>query len=404
MNPNNRGAHLSVNEIRFDEKGLCHAEPETLPEAEIRREILQGIVDVERGAALANLVCWSVVALAAATLPNAMLYIAPLGLRLLAMVGTRSAFSKLRDRMAHSQSLRLELQRLMVALFVGGAAWGATLIPVVIEPFLDPGRLLVGGATIAGITIIVSLLLPAPRLAASFIGGFFASFGAGLFWAPEDFAIKGAMGIVALFVIFLSYGLATIPRHRKAAETVVENRFLSEELSSALAHAEFLAFRDALTGLPNRRAFFQSNNSSCESKSRYVLTIDLDHFKQVNDTFGHPVGDQVLIGVAKALKNVLQRLPSGSHIAARLGGEEFAAILDVSDAHIAEMAAQMVRHEIALIPNELEVQGLRTTTSIGLCPWHPSQSLDCVLSHADSALYRAKERGRNRVEMAQLAA
>lgn len=402
--PNDRGAHLSVNEIRFDENGLCHAEAETLPESEVRHEILQGIVDVERGAALANLICWLVVALAAATLPNAVFYIAPLALRLLAMVGTRSAFSKLRNRMAHSQSLGRELQWLMVALFVGGAAWGATLIPVVIEPFLDPSRLLVGGATIAGITIIVSLLLPAPRLAASFIGGFFASFGAGLFWAPEDFAIKGGMGIVALFVIFLSYGLATIPRHRKAAETVVENRLLSEELSSALAHAEFLAFRDPLTGLPNRRAFFQSNHPSPQDKLRYVLTIDLDHFKRVNDTFGHPVGDKVLIGVARALNNVLKRVRSGGHIAARIGGEEFAVILDVSDIHIAEMTAQMVRHEIALIPNQVDARGLKTTTSVGLCPWHPSLSLDCALSHADSALYRAKERGRNRVEIAELAA
>ena len=395
---------MAIGKTSADESGLHHAERDPSWAPEVRREILQGIVDVERRSGLANIVCWVVVAMAAASLPNATLFIAPLVLRLIAMVGTRAAFSNVRQRLANAQSLGRALDWLALSLLVGGIAWGSIMIPVVVDPFLNPGRLLVGGATIVGITIVVSLLLPAPRLAGSFIVGFFLSFGAGLAWAPSDFAVKGAAGIVALFVIFIAYGLATIPRTQKAAETLVENRFLSEELSTALANAEFLAFQDPLTGLANRRAFFELHGRSQSDRLRHVLTIDLDHFKRINDTYGHPVGDEVLVGVSEALNAAIANVGSDGCIAARLGGEEFAAILTVSETDVAELIAEMVRHEIALVAARLGVEGLRTTASIGIAPWHPSESLDDVLGRADSALYRAKERGRNRVELSDIAA
>lgn len=395
---------MIVRRTSANESGLHHAERDSSWAPEVRREILQGIVDVERRSTLANIVCWFVVAMAAASLPNAKFFIAPLLLRLVGMVCTRAAFSNLRKRLANAQGLGRALDWLALALLVGGIAWGSIMIPVVVDPFLNPGRLLVGGATITGITIVVSLLLPAPRLAGSFIFGFFLSFGAGLVWAPSEFALKGAAGIVALFIIFISYGLATVPRHRKAAETLVENRILSEELSSALANAEFLAFRDPLTGLANRRAFFSLDDGSSSDGVRHVLTIDLDHFKSINDTFGHAVGDEVLVGASQALSAAIAHYGSNGHIAARIGGEEFAAILNVADPDVAVLVAEMVRHEIALVATRLEVEGLSATASIGLSSWAPSERLDAALSRADSALYRAKELGRDRVESFDLAA
>ncbi len=131
-----------------------------------------------------------------------------------------------------------------------------------------------------------------------------------------------------------------------------------------------------------------------------MLAIDLDHFKRINDTFGHPVGDRVLIGVAQAMGLALRELESGDHCMARIGGEEFAIILDVADQKVAQMIAEMIRHEIALVSTQIAVEGLVTTASTGVSPWLPGERLDTVLSHADHALYRAKARGRDRIELA----
>lgn len=386
--------------VKTDTDGLCHVQRDASWGADVRREILQGIADAEKGAALANLVCWIIVALAAATLPNADHYIAPLILRVAAMFTTKMSFGALRRRLTAKRRLGPALNWMLLSLFFGGFAWGATMVPVVVEPFLNPGRMLVGGATIAGVSIIVSLLLPEPRFAGAYIAGFFLAYGLGLVWAPEQFAIKGAFGILGLFAIFLAYGAVTAIRHRKAAETLVENRRLGEELSEALAHAEFLAYRDPLTGLANRRAFFQHGELVDGSRARHVLAIDLDHFKRINDTFGHPVGDRVLIGVAQAMGLALRELESGDHCMARIGGEEFAIILDVADQKVAQMIAEMIRHEIALVSTQIAVEGLVTTASTGVSPWLPGERLDTVLSHADHALYRAKARGRDRIELA----
>ena len=390
--------------VAVDDNGLCHAERDASWEPEISREILSGILDVERRAVFANLICWGVVAAAAATLPNAGMYVLPLAFRLVAMAGTRAAFAKVRKCIAESKDYSCSLVLLGASLFVGGAAWGATLIPMVVEPFLNPGRLLVGGAVVAGLSIVVSLLMPVPRLAAAFSAGFVVVFCGALIWAPDQFAIKGAIGVVGLFAIFTSYGYATVARHRKAAELLVENRRLSEELAEALAHAEFLAYRDPLTGLPNRRAFFLHNEEPDRTELRHVLTIDLDHFKAINDTYGHPVGDRVLVGVGGALREVIESLDTKGHIAARIGGEEFAVILKVADPKLASLIAEMVRQTISVLALKLGRPNLITTASIGISEWRPGETLDKAVGRADSALYRAKARGRDCVVSARKAA
>lgn len=382
-------------EVIFDDDGLCHAERDETWVPAIKREILLGIVEVEERSILANVICWTVIVLAAMTLPNATLFLAPLLFRLVAMVGTRSTFAKLRKCLARNSNTVPRLGAVMAALFVGGASWAATLLPVVIDPFLNPGRMLVGGAIITGVSIIVSLLSPVPRLAAAFIAGFMLIFGVGLLWAPPLFAIKAGLGLIGLFAIFVAYGYATIARHRKAAELLVENRLLSEELATSLAHAEFVAMHDPLTGLLNRRAFFQRSEECVLGSSAHVMTIDLDHFKSINDRFGHPIGDQVLVRVADALRKELRKLDGSDHLAARLGGEEFAVILMVSDSKLAQTIAEMVRHSVSLVGHRMEMAGLTTSASIGLSKWTSASSLDAALARADSALYRAKSRGRD---------
>ena len=212
--------------------------------------------------------------------------------------------------------------------------------------------------------------------------------------------LRGAVTTVALcalMLIVLIYGVAASMRHRHAAERVVDNRRLSEELADSLAHAEFLAMRDPLTGLLNRRAFFHRAGTAYEGGNRHVVTIDLDHFKAINDRHGHAVGDQVLVAVGHALRQTIAELDRGVHYPARIGGEEFAMVLEIASPVAARNVAEMVRHAIALVGRDIDLPELATSASIGICLWRAGESLDEVLRRADAALYQAKARGRDRV-------
>ena len=386
--------------ITLDEQGLALVERDASWRAEVKREMLQAILDVEYRAIAANLLSWFIAGAAALALPNTAMFLLPLAGRLVAMFSARYAFARLRARMAAKGDYQSELRWLTVALAVGGASCAPVLTPIFLDPFIHPARMIVGGSVIVGVTIVFSLLAPIPRLAVAFVGGFLATFAAILIPVQGVQGAGTTLALCGLLLIVLIYGIAASMRHRGAAEMLVDNRRLSEELSDSLAHAEFLALRDPLTGLLNRRAFFQQASQPHPGGNRHVLTIDLDHFKVINDSFGPGMGDSVLVSVSNALRAVLHTLERGDHFAARLGGEEFAVVLDIADKALAASVAEMVRHSIALVARDIGKPDLVTTASIGLSSWLPGQSPDEVLSRADAALYRAKARGRDRVAAA----
>lgn len=162
------------------------------------------------------------------------------------------------------------------------------------------------------------------------------------------------------------------------------------------------ALTDPLTGLPNRRALFEAAER-LRQHSKYlkgdpisVLVFDLDHFKKINDTFGHRLGDQVLQLFARTMS---ERLETGS-IVGRLGGEEFAAILPGADLATAGVAAEEIRAAFAVSASMFDGARVAGTVSIGAAS---SDDIDCDLGslfhRADGALYAAKNGGRNRVEL-----
>ncbi len=157
------------------------------------------------------------------------------------------------------------------------------------------------------------------------------------------------------------------------------------------------AMTDALTGLLNRRALFDRHGQRRLGASSAVVIFDIDRFKAINDQYGHAAGDRVLKIFALELVadvNVPQT-------AARLGGEEFALILDNVMPGRAERIADEIRRRFAARDIEVDGQTLRCTVSAGVAFGLPGgQSFDTVLSLADQALYQAKHAGRNRVEMA----
>jgi len=159
-----------------------------------------------------------------------------------------------------------------------------------------------------------------------------------------------------------------------------------------------LATTDSLTGLLNRRAFFERSQPIIETARRYgqacsLLMIDVDHFKAVNDRYGHHVGDHVLRSLADRLGDVLRQVD----IVARIGGEEFAALLPQTDVAAATMAAERLRELCGGLAIAAGFEA-RVSVSVGVAQWRSGESLEHLMERADAALYRAKREGRNRVE------
>lgn len=171
-------------------------------------------------------------------------------------------------------------------------------------------------------------------------------------------------------------------------------------LDSSLRAAARAANRDPLTGLFNRRhiaGFAQAlRETVLAGQERVTLCmIDVDHFKLVNDRHGHPVGDEVLKAVAALLE---ARLRDGDCLA-RIGGEEFLAVLRHCDLSRARRVAESVRHNVAASQIRTAAGEVPITVSLGLAQWAVNETFEQVLERADRALYDAKHSGRDRVEI-----
>jgi len=157
------------------------------------------------------------------------------------------------------------------------------------------------------------------------------------------------------------------------------------------------AMTDPLTGLVNRRALFDRYGQGTMGPATAVLVFDLDHFKSINDTFGHAGGDRVL----KVFAGELAANCRAGDTAARLGGEEFALVLKEMAPGRAEMVAERIRKAFAGREIYLEDETLKCTVSVGVAPGRSTpMDFDTMMSAADKALYAAKRAGRNRIELA----
>jgi diguanylate cyclase (GGDEF)-like protein len=159
-----------------------------------------------------------------------------------------------------------------------------------------------------------------------------------------------------------------------------------------------LATTDVLTSLPNRRGFdllaAQALQEAIRDKSPLsAMLLDLDHFKQLNDTHGHLAGDHVLRGFAQSLQSNLRQ----SDIICRWGGEEFILLLKDTGSSTARQLGEKIRQQTEEQVFPFNGVNLRVTTSIGITELHGDDSLDRLIARADRALYRAKQSGRNRV-------
>ncbi|MCK7545009.1 GGDEF domain-containing protein [Marinobacter bryozoorum] len=175
---------------------------------------------------------------------------------------------------------------------------------------------------------------------------------------------------------------------------------MEQALQEAKTRAETLADTDELTGLNNRRAFFNLSNQVISQARRSgepvaVIMFDLDHFKQVNDRWGHAAGDTVLRGLAATARRTVRE----SDIVARLGGEEFAILLPATDLPKARYLAQRLQQAFGNQIFPVTGGKVRCTASFGIAASSGREfTLDDLLRQADKALFRAKEAGRDRVD------
>lgn len=169
---------------------------------------------------------------------------------------------------------------------------------------------------------------------------------------------------------------------------ITEQKRLEQELEHA-------ALRDSMTGLLNRRQFYliteQTNPSHLPAQQQFsLLLVDTDHFKNINDVFGHSKGDEVLISLSRMLEACSRK----DDFVFRWGGEEFVILLPRTTLEAAMQVAETIRAEVARIV----IPGLpRFTVSIGVARHNPDESIDDLFKRVDDALYRAKNNGRNKV-------
>ncbi len=180
------------------------------------------------------------------------------------------------------------------------------------------------------------------------------------------------------------------------------NEQLQIELEASNSVLQAASLVDPLTGIANRRQLAQTAALELARAKRYhtplaVLVLDLDHFKRINDDFGHAVGDQVLCTTASICRSTLRSLD----LVARMGGEEFAILLPQTDVAGAQVLGQRLLDLIAQT-QFAGVRGRSVTASLGIAMWQPTDAdLDTTMHRADAALYQAKAAGRNCLQVAE---
>lgn len=190
--------------------------------------------------------------------------------------------------------------------------------------------------------------------------------------------------------------------HRSLANRVSEVSRLNRSLSSANEQLEVLASTDAMTGLLNRRSGMRRLSEAWSAATRHpaplaVAMVDVDHFKQVNDRFGHARGDAAIRHVAA----VLQDQARDTDIVARIGGEEFLVILPQTDAAQAMVCLERTRQRMQRARCHADGHEMTLTVSIGIAQRTPEcTDVELLLQQADKALYSAKDAGRNRIMLA----
>ena len=184
---------------------------------------------------------------------------------------------------------------------------------------------------------------------------------------------------------------------QKNEELLALNNSLEERIKERTKELEILASTDSLTGINNRRNFFKLSKELFKNsldENFFTLMIDVDNFKMLNDTYGHAVGDEVLILLAKTITDMLPE----DNVFGRLGGEEFAVAYSLANNEDRVEKVNSIRQTIENLKFDNGKSQIKFTISVGVSQKHENDdSIDAILTRADKGLYEAKGSGRNKV-------
>lgn len=210
-------------------------------------------------------------------------------------------------------------------------------------------------------------------------------------WAPERVNWR-----VEVIIVFAYFAVLMIVSY--LGSVIAGMRSILKKQNQKL---EILASRDSLTQLPNRRSLMDQlaqesarlERRTPEQGELCISMLDIDHFKHINDTWGHDAGDTVLVKISQALQKIMRQ----GDFVGRFGGEEFIIILPESTLAAATLVAERIQACIASLSFPELPEGTRITVSQGLCMHNNGDCIEATLKRADEALYQAKAQGRNRI-------
>lgn len=331
--------------------------------------------------------------------------------RLLSLVCSVSLARRIQKAMHKGRDITRDLSLLSLSSAAATFSWGAFLWPLDISYDNSMASFIIILAVILAVSLqSVTNAYHRPVLHAVLAGAILAI-------TPKIYGIYDVtgigLGLGALVLLMIVYAYARIneARARKMVVLQIKNRRISQRLqkanakiSEALAEAMWHAQRDPLTGLRNRRAFLDSLHETLDEgqplNGSYLCLLDIDHFKTVNDTFGHNVGDRVLKAASKVLKGLEKQ--GQLLLTGRWGGEEFVILVSAANPLDAQTRLEVVRQQIGLIHETSEdwPEGLRVKASAGAAHLVEASEIDNALHAADAQLYDAKNRGRNCLRLA----
>ena len=219
-------------------------------------------------------------------------------------------------------------------------------------------------------------------------------------WLGDFDHVNLAMGIVVMAIVTSLFEASATEHFINSIEKNFRSIALAKALTKSLEVNKEMASRDYLTGLYNRRFGIDSLRQELHRSHRYnehltIAIMDIDHFKQINDTHGHLVGDSVLIEFSNRITQLLR----SEDIFFRYGGEEFVVVFPHTNIEDAQLVAQRMRRIISDTEIAVAHKSIAVTVSMGVSEFKADDSVEYRLSQADEALYNAKNLGRNRVEI-----
>lgn len=284
-----------------------------------------------------------------------------------------------------------------IDLVIAALAISKVVAPVTVRLVLESGALLL---TLGGIATIFIRRINTPLMWLYTVAlAAFAQSSISFFLAkPWDHQWWLAHLIFAAGFFVLSFGIVRAYHTTRAFFTVYSQEELMRQLEVANNRLSYLASTDPLTGAANRRKFFERFDEEMMRRKRLhhpvsLLAIDIDHFKQINDRYGHAAGDVALKTLVKRIQGIIRETDT----VGRMGGEEFSVLLPGIDMAQANDVAERIRASMSEQPVHEGKVHLPMTVSIGVAELDSHNDIDALIQLADQRLYQAKEAGRNQI-------